>query len=282
MKLVLGHNQFIGISHISEEKSTELEKKFNDPKSIYNLVEAASDIGYRDMIFETHPRMLEFLKLYLSARTFDMNFYVQVPYIHGYLKKINEKGLSGLVKELIRQDGLVNVTKTALNSMINLAKKDYFSVGASAIKFEIADLKDVNIEALLLHNVTTDLLLSLQVRNIFTEFAEYVKDNLGLNPGFTTVNFPLLRKSFENWNMPLSLVMTPININGYDMNPSKEAVESSIYTFEGGIMAMNVLGGGAFSIYEASNYLKQFSNIHFCVVGASSQGHLQDLFNILK
>lgn len=281
MELILGHNQFIGISHLSEEKSIELEKKFYNAKDIYRVVESAASLGYRNMIFENHPRMLEFLKLYLCSHTFDMDFYLQVPYIQGYIKKMNETGLSGLARDMIHKEGLKGVSAMALRNVINLAQKNYLSIAASAIELETSPLRDANIKALLMHNVTTDLLLSLQVSSAFTEYVEYVKDNLNLNPGFTTVNFPLLKKSFEKWDMPSSLIMTSVNIKGYDMNPSKVVVESSIKEYNGDLIAMNVLGGGAFSIREANNYLKGFKNIKSCVVGASSREHLIELIEIL-
>ena len=81
MELVLGHNQFIGVSHISEERGREREKKFSKVDNIYRVVEAASAAGVKNMIIETHPRMLDFVKYYKQNKTFDMNFYLQVPYV---------------------------------------------------------------------------------------------------------------------------------------------------------------------------------------------------------
>jgi len=139
---------------------------------------------------------------------------------------------------------------------------------------------EVNLKALLLHNVSTDLLLSLQVSNAFTEYVNYVKDNLKLNAGFTTLNFQLFAKSFRNWNLGSPLVMTPLNPNGFDMNPSRVAVESAIRAYSGEIVAMNVLGGGAFSIHESYNYINVFKNIKSCAIGASTKEHLRELIEI--
>lgn len=280
MELILGHNQFIGISHTSEERGIELQKKFYDASSIYKVVETAASMGYRDMIIETHPKMLEFLEYYLRSQTFDMNFYLQVPHIHGYIQKMNEKGISGLFMDLVQRDGIKSLSSMALKNVINFAKKDYFSIATSALQLEVAPFLDVNIKALLLHNVSTDLFLSLQISNAFAEYSNYVKDNLQVRAGFTTLNFQLFAKSFENWNMGTPLVMTPINPKGFDMNPSKVAVESATKIYSGEIIAMNVLGGGAFSVQEANNYIKEFKNIKFCVVGASSREHLDELMDV--
>jgi len=282
MELILGHNQFIGISHTSEERGIELQKKFYDASSIYKVVEIAANMGYKNMIIETHPKMLEFLGYYLKSQTFDMNFYLQVPHIQGYLQKMNEKGISGLFIDLVQRDGIKSLSSMALRNVIKFAKKDYFSMATSALQLEVSPFLDVNIKALLLHNVSTDLLLSLQLANAFAEYNNYVKDNLKLSVGFTTLNFQLFAKSFKNWNLGTPLVMTPINPKGFDMNPSREAVESTIRSYNGEIIAMNVLGGGAFSLGESSNYLRSFSKIKFCVVGASTKEHLLELNESFK
>lgn len=282
MDLILGHNQFIGISHTSEEKGIELQKRFYDASDIYKVVEIAADIGYKNMIIETHPKMLEFLKYYLKSKTFDMNFYLQVPHIQGYIQKMNEKGIYGLFMDLVQRDGVKNLSGLALRNAINFAKKDYFSMAASAMQLEVAPFLDLNIKALLLHNVTTDLLLSLNLSNAFTEYIDNVNDDLKLPAGFITLNFPLFAKSFEKWNLGSPLVMTPVNPKGFDMNPSRGAVESIIKTYSGDIIAMNVLGGGAFSVNDVKDYLSNFSNVKSIAIGASSEMHLKELIYILQ
>lgn len=280
MKLLLGHNQFLGISHISDERSREREKKFSNVKNIYNLVEKAVDLGYKGMILETHPRMLEFLEYYKKNKTFDIDFYLQLPNIQSYIQKMNEEGLSALILNIIRHGGLKTTSTTLLQDIINYMKKDYIAIGLSFLKFEIEPFRDINIKALLLHNVITDLLLSLRVSTAFEEYSTYVKDTIEIMPGFITLNFDLLEKSFEKWNIKPHLVMTPINPGGYDMNPSKEVVERDIRNYPGEVIAMNILGGGAFAPTNSYQYLKSFNNIKYCVVGASSNEHLKELIEI--
>lgn len=154
-------------------------------------------------------------------------------------------------------------------------------MAASALQLEVSPFLDVNIKALLLHNISTDLLLSLQISNAFKEYIDCVKDELRLNAGFTTLNFQLFAESFKRWRLGSPLVMAPVNPKGFDMNPSQSSVEFAIKAYKGDIIAMNVLGGGAFSLTEASSYLKKFYNIQYCVVGASSREHLHELIAIL-
>jgi hypothetical protein len=43
-----------------------------------------------------------------------------------------------------------------------------------------------------------------------------------------------------------AFVMTPVNVRGFDMNPTKEAVKAGLRDCDGAVFAMNVLGGGAY------------------------------------
>lgn len=281
MKLILGHNQFIGISHISESKSREQDARFSDVKNIYRVVEAASELGYDGMIIETHPRMLEFFQYYKKKGTFDMDFYLQVPYVHGYIQKMNENGIKNLLLDVLRQTKVVGAGSMALKGIVNIIKKDYVSLSSSLLSLEMSSFADAKIKALLLHNVMTDLLLSLGVSSAFSEYVDYAKNDLGVRPGFTTLNFPLLQDSFRDWGISPDFIMTTINPKGFDMNPSRECVEQSIKNFPGEIIAMNVLGGGAFPVKDAQIYLDNFKNIRYCVVGASSREHLKELIETL-
>lgn len=277
MELILGHNQFIGISHISDERSREREQKFSKIENIYKVVESANDLGFNNMIMETHPRMIDFFNYYLDNRTFDMNFYLQVPYALGYVKKMNEKGVMGLFNELLSQTGISGASSLTLKGAINLLKRDYMNLAMSILKLEVSPFTEVNINAIMLHNVITDLLLSLGMSEAFLTYEQYVKEDLGFDPAFITLNFPVLKNKLEQWDVKPSYIMTPINPQGYDMNPSQETVEKNIADYKGKVIAMNVLGGGAFTVKDSSDYINRFANINHCVIGASSQEHLKQL-----
>lgn len=281
MKLILGHNQFIGISHISDERSREREERFSKVENIYKIVENAAELGYKGMIIETHPRMLEFLNYYKKNKTFDMDFYLQVPYIQGYIQKMNENGLYGLGLEIVRKGGIKNVFIMGVKNIANFVKKDYLHIVLSALQLEVKPFMDVEIKALFLHNVPTDLFLCLQLPDIFNEYIYYIKEQMNLKPGFITVNFSLFNESFQKWDIKPPFVMTPINPGGIDMNPSKDEVETTIRKYKGDIIAINILGGGVFSVNQVKKYLNSIGNIKFCAVGASSKEHLQKLKEII-
>jgi hypothetical protein len=74
-----------------------------------------------------------------------------------------------------------------------------------------------------------------------------------------------------------AFVMTPVNVNGFDMNPSQREVETALKEYYGDLIAMNVLGGGAFSLEASSAFIRSFDHVTRCVVGASSKEHLSQL-----
>lgn len=282
MDLILGHNQFLGISHISEDKARDRERKFSDIKNIYHIVEAAHDLGYKGMVIETHPRMLEFLNYYKENRTFDLDFYLQVPYVQGYIQRANENGIGDLIFGIINQTGVIGASSIAFRSLINSVKSDYIATALNLLKLEVSPFSDITIKALLLHNVMTDMALSLNMNDPVSLYLDYVKDELDMEPGFITLNLPLLKTRFESWGLSPSYVMTPINPKGYDMNPSQTNVEQAIESFNTNIIAMNIFGGGAFSIGDVRRYLNRFKNINTCVIGASSKENLKESFEVFS
>jgi hypothetical protein len=277
VELILGHNQFIGISHISEERGREREKKFSKVENIYQVVEAASAVGFKNMIIETHPRMLEFLQYYEQAQTFDMNFYLQVPYVQAYIQTINQRGMKGFLSEMISRAGWGGTSNLALKSAFNFLKKDYLSIALSYLKLEIAPFSGFSVRALILHNTLTDLLMALEVSPVFSAFDQYVKDDLKLDFGLATWNFALTKRNLEQWDVHPAFVMTPVNVTGFDMNPSQGEVETALKEYSGDIIAMNILGGGAFPLAASSEYVSSFDSVTRCVLGASSKEHLRQL-----
>jgi len=282
VELILGHNQFIGVSHISEERGRERDKKFSKVDNIYRVVEAASAVGFKNMMIETHPRMLDFLQYYERNKTFDMNFYLQVPYVQAFVQTINQRGMRGFLSEMIGRAGLAGTSSLALKSAFNLLKKDYLAIALSYFKVEIAPFSEFSVKALILHNTLTDLLMALEVSTAFSAFDQYVNDVLKLDFGLATWNFSLTKRNLERWNLRPAFVMTPVNVKGFDMNPTKDEIEAGLRDYGGTVFAMNVLGGGAYSLPEAASYVKSFDAIKRCVVGASSKEHLQELVETFK
>jgi hypothetical protein len=226
--------------------------------------------------------MLEFLRYYKKRQTFDMNFYLQVPYVQAFIQTINQRGMRGFLSEMIQRAGVGETSSIALKSAVRLMRKDYLKIALSYLKLEIAPFSEFNVRALILHNTLTDLLMALEIQSVCSAFDQYVNDTLKLDFGLATWNFSLVKRNLERWNITPAFVMTPVNFKGFDMNPAQEDVETGLREYDGAVFAMNVLGGGSYSVGESASYVKSFDAVKKCVIGASTKEHLAELAHIFQ
>jgi hypothetical protein len=183
---------------------------------------------------------------------------------------------------VIGSAGLGGATGLALKSAFNLLKKDYLALALSYLKLEVAPFSEFNLKALILHNTLTDLLMALGVSSVFSQYELYANDVLKLDFGLATWNFLLVKDNLEKWHIRPPIIMTPVNVKGFDMNPSKQEVEAGLRDYSGTVFAMNVLGGGAYSIPKSASYVKSLDVVKSCVIGASSKEHLRELVETFK
>ena len=59
-------------------------------------------------------------------------------------------------------------------------------------------------------------------------------------------------------------------------------IEDAIRDFDGEIIAMNILGGGAFDVTQTYQYLHSINAIKSCTIGASSEKHLREIGNVFS
>lgn len=277
MRLILGHNQFLGISHISERNASDKDRRFSDPQKILDAVKDAHECGFRDMVIEAHPRMKAFMRLYEKDRTFDMNFILQLPFISGYMRRMAEGGMKGVVKEVIFDVPALEKVKASFGAVGKLLRKDYIGLGVRVLDLEMSKFSDFDIGGVMLHNVLTDMLLSMDAQQAYGEYFDRARRRFGVKAGLITLNLPLLDGHLGEWGLEPGMIMSPINPYGYDMNPSKESVEDCIRRSRTRLLAMNVLGGGSVTLEEASAYIKGLENLDGVVIGASTKKHMEEL-----
>lgn len=277
MRLILGHNQFLGISHISEKNASERDSKFSDPQKILEAVQAASECGFKQMIIETHPRMREFMRLYERTKTFDMEFILQVPYVSGYVRHLAEGGVRGVIREMVSGVPVIELVKTPFGLLPKAVRSDYLGIGFKGIDLEMSKFNDFDISGVLLHNVLTDVMLSYDAASGYEQYFDYVQRRFGVKAGLITLNLTMLIESLSGWGLTPGMLMTPINPNGFDMNPSQETVERSVRESRFHIIAMNVLGGGSIKLEDAVRYLKGLPGLDGVVIGASTRKHMEEL-----
>lgn len=282
--IILGHNQFIGVDHLSQERARSRTEQFSDTQKILDLIDYFYELGGRGMMLSTHQRTTDIMQAIGSSAKLsrNMNFYPLIPYAQGYVRRANEMGVVGMLNDVLGPASTSTKFKILLKGGINVVRKDFLSILSTLIDVELLPFKGYNIKAVFLHNVLTDLALSLNAQNIFEFYIDYIKDTYGVTPGFGTMNFADLVKSFDNWGFKKPLVMASFNKVGFQMNPSRMECERCLEDFDVEVLAMSTLASGYLNPADAFKYLESIAKIKSIVIGVSTQKHTKEIFELSK
>lgn len=281
--IVLGHNQFIGVDHTSQDRGKARAEKFSFMDKIIDIIEFAYKMNVNGLMISTHPRtkqIMNEIKNYPELAR-NMTFYPLIPYAQGYVKKMNEKGILGLVNDILSQANLNEKINIIYKGGMGILKKDIEFLLEIAIDVELLSFKDFNVGAVFLHNVLTDLALSIGSKEVFEIFINHIKKKHNTIPAFCTLNFAKLLTNFNEWGFSKPLIMAPFNKIGYQMNPSREKCEEVLKEYDVDIIAMATLAAGHIKPEEAYEYLFTLPNIKSVVVGTSNKAHAKETFEII-
>src|SRR3569833_1706562 len=126
-----------------------------------------------------------------------------------------------------------------------------------------------------LQYVVTDLLLGLGMKDAFVIFAEHVMRRYGAEPGFITMNAPLLLDALEECGIDNPIICSNVNKIGFRMCGGVERYEALISTRRFRPIAMSVLASGAIPADEAIAYVCRQPKIESIVFGASSRQNIR-------
>lgn len=282
--VVLGHNPFFGIDHLSQAKAAERDLKFQTAQPILEMVHLAMDHGARGMMMSTHPRATLVANALREDKAVldQLNIYPLLPYITKYVRQSNEKGLVNVVLDQVRGASLGQTLGMLTRGGLGVIRKDMQQIISALIEIELMPLRDLRLRAVFLHDALTDLGLGLGLRGVFEFYCEEIARKHESEPAFATKNLPLLLAKFKEWGFPRPLVLTHFNKAGFNMNPSRSECET--YAREGDvqIMAMGTLASGHLRPDEAYAYLYQFERIESVVVGVSRPDHAVETFAAIQ
>lgn len=283
-QIILGHNQFVGVDHLSQDRARSRVERFNDVQRVIDIIKFFYDLGGRGMMLSTHQRATEIMMAVGSESNLsrNMNIYPLIPYTQGYVRRANEMGVVGMLNDVLQPASTSMKLKILFKGGMNVMRKDFLNILSTLIDMEMLPFKGFNTRAIFLHNVLTDLALSLKAQSIFEFYIDYIKDNYGTTPAFGTMNFPVLLRSFEEWEIEKPLIMTSFNKIGFQMNPSQVECEKCLMEYPSNILAMSTLAAGYLKPKEAYDYLFSLPNIESVVVGASTEVHLEETIGIIN
>lgn len=273
-RLLFGDNQFFGVNHMSEEKARAQSLRFQDLDAVMEVLDAAYDEGITTFMCTTHERIAQVADRVRANpdRYRDFVFYPGMPYAHKYADAMTENGMLGAIRKFLPQEGLINALVRGGSS---LARKDVEGLITLLIDAEMAMFTGLTTPVIWLQNVVVDLLLGLGFHDAFTIFSNHVRSRYGAEPGFITMNLPMLLNALESAGIDNPIVCSNINKIGFRMSGGMDGYRDALENRRFRAVAMSVFASGAIEPREAIQWISEQPRIESVVFGASSRANIR-------
>lgn len=282
--LVMGHNAFFGVDHLSAARGAARAAHFADPARILDVLREGVAQGAGGLMMSTHDRAAGLCDMIRGdARLAGaLRLYPLLPYAQKYITRANEMGMVNVVLDALKGTSFSDKIWLFWEGGKGVLARDLNGILASLIRLELKPFKGLAMPAVFLHDAFTDLALGLGLQDIFSFYLEEMQRSHGSQGAFATKNLPMLLARFAEWGLPAPVVMTHVNKAGYHMNPSRAACEQALATHAASVMAMGTLASGHLRPDEAYAYLATVPRIESIVVGVSSPAHIAETFAAIR
>lgn len=272
--LLFGDNQFFGVNHMSEAKARAQQMQFQDISAIIKVLDSAYAEGIRTFMCTTHDRVEQICDHVRAnpSKYPDYIFYPCMPYAHKYANAAAEDGMIGAIRKFLPQGGMISA---ALRSGMSLATKDLEGVTTLLIDAEMKMFHGLNTPVIFLQNVVVDLLLGLGMKDSFRIFAQHVREKYNAEPGFITMNMPMLLDLLDEIGVENPIVCSNINKIGFRMCGGIEAYEKAMRERKFRAIAMSAFASGAIPPREAIEWVCEQPHLESIVFGASSVSNIR-------
>lgn len=277
--LLLGDNQFFGINHMSEAKAREQAIRFQSDDAIIRVLDTALDFGIRTFMCTTHERMSAICD-HLRAdpqRYADYRLYPCMPYAHKYANAVTELGIMGALRESLPDDGLLNA---AVRGGGSLVRKNVEGIITLLVDAEMKMFRGLETPVIFLQNVVVDLLLGLGFDDAFAIFARHVRERYNAEPGFITMNLPMLLDALDRVSLENPIVCANINEIGFRMSGGIDAYQHALRERSFRPVAMSVFASGAIKPRPALEWIHDVAGVESIVFGASSEASIASTVEI--
>jgi hypothetical protein len=273
-RVLFGDNQFFGVNHMSEEKARAQSMRFQDLQAILDVLDAAYQEGIRTFMCTTHDRVADICDYFRAnqAKYPDYQFYPCMPYAHKYANAVTEHGMIEALRLFLPEEGAL---RSMLKGGVALASKDIEAIMQLLIDAEMKMFHGLKTPVVFIQNVITDLLLGLKMDVCLKIFHDHVRNKYGAEPGYITMNVPMLLDVLERQGIDNPIVCANINKIGFRMCGGIDLYEKTIATRRFRPVAMSVLASGAISPREAIEYVCKQPQIESIVFGASGRGNIR-------
>ena len=229
-RLLFGDNQFFGVNHMSEEKARAQAMRFQDIDAVIDVLDAAYDEGIRTFMCTTHDRIARGLRprprqpgalrrLHLLSRA--------CPTRTSTPTRSPRTACSARVKRFLPDEGAARRGDARRHA--RWPSKDIEGITTLLIDAEMKMFAGPAARrSIFLQNVVVDLLLGLGFNDAFRIFADHVRERYDAEPGFITMNLPLLLDVLDEVGIENPIVCSNINKIGFRMCGGVEAYEQAL------------------------------------------------------
>jgi hypothetical protein len=279
-RIIFGDNQFFGVNHMSEEKARQQALRFKDTAAIIEVLDRAYEMGIRTFMCTTHDRIGDVCD-HMRAnpeRYQDFIYYPCMPYAHKYANSVSQVG----VMETIQRFATGGVMKTLLRGAVGTITRDIYVLMKLLIDAEMKRFEGLKTPVIFIQNVVTDLLLGMKLYPVFAAFDRYVRERYAAEPGFITMNLPLLLDALDQAGVENPIVCANINKIGFRMSGGVEEYRTVLRTRRCRPIAMSVLASGAIPVKEAIDWACKLEGLQSIVFGASSEANIRQTKDLIE
>ncbi len=272
-RILFGDNQFFGVNHMSEEKARAQAMKFKDVGSIMRVLDSAYELGIKTFMCTTHDKVGEIVDIVKAnpSKYSDFEFYPCMPYAHKYANSVGEVGILETLKRFA-PGGLLD---TFLKGASAAVTQDAVKLMKMLVDMEMKRFSGTKTPIVFLQNVVTDLLLGLGMKDMFAAFAEHVSATYDAEPGFITMNVPMLLESLESVGIKNPIICANINKIGFRMSGGVDRYVEVLKERRCRAIAMSIFASGAIPPKEAIEWICSLDGVESIVFGASSKANIQ-------
>jgi len=279
-RVLFGDNQFFGINHMSEEKARAQAMQFRDTASMMRVLDSAYGSGIRVFMCTTHDQVGEIADLVRASpdRYSEFEFYPCMPYAHKYANAVGEVGIIGALQRFAPG----SVVETLLKGAYSAVTQDVERLMQILVDSEMRRFAGTRTPYIFLQNVVTDLLLGLKMEALLAAFDRYIRGKYRAEPGFMTMNLPLLLDSLERVGIRNPVVCTNVNKIGFRMCGGIEAYRDVLRSRRCRAIAMSVFASGAIPPQEAIEWVCSLDGVDSIVFGASSAANIRQTKSLIE
>jgi hypothetical protein len=282
-RIVLGHNAFFGVDHLSTRRGAERAAYFSDIEHVMSVVNEAVSHGAGGLMLSTHPRATAITDRLRRER--DLSQQLQVfpllPYAQKYVTRANELGMVRVVTSTLSEASVRDKAGLGIDFLRTVLHRDPLDMVRALMRLELRTFRRLDVPVVFLHDALADLLLALDQPMVFGVFEQTLRKRFGTRAGVATKNLPYLVHRFEQWGLRLPVILTHVNKAGFHVNPGIDDCEAVLQRTDLEVMAMGTLASGYLTPDEAFAYVRTLPAVKSLVVGASSREHIAETFRAI-